>query len=213
MKYKTESLKNYLSLVSPNLMKDNIWVMLCVVNLFGIFTAVSEPFQGFLVALVVPVVAFLDVWAVLILANREKHQKDYILFVGVFSLAVSLILLALVLRDVYYVYGNDSPGFAVYALLGYLAVWGGNTFLNLTALKRGYYTNGNAHKGWRGMQVTMILAVLVAVGGVYLFKVPVNQDGADFLVLLALVLAYLLEAGINNIHKYRLLKQYDNYAS
>jgi len=208
--YQYENIKDYLELVHPSLMKEYLWTMLFLIDSMGIITIISDPFTQYLFNILAPVIAVINLWAFYILLNIKKRQKQYILFVGVFCFVMSVILMLFSFKIIYLMLLSDSPFFALYAIAIYLAILIGGSIFHLKALENGYYSGKKKTKGKSGINTIVGMAVAGTLGGLFLINFASEDTGLVVLALTLLLLGYLLELGINNVHKYYLIRKFEN---
>jgi len=210
LNYQYENIKDYLELVHPSFMKEYLWTMLFLIDSMGIITIISDPFTQFLFNILAPVIAGINLWAFYILLNMKKRQKQYILFVGVFCFVMSVILMLFSFKIIYLMLLSDSPFFALYAIAIYLAILVGGSIFHIKALENGYYSGKKKIKGKSGINTIVGMAVAGTLGGLFLINFASEDTGLVVLALALLFLGYLLELGINNIHKYYHIKKFEN---
>lgn len=211
MKYDIANIKDYLTLVHPKLMKGYLWTWIFMASFFGILPAVSDPFTPWIFYSIVPLVILVDIWAALILTDLYKWQKMYILFVGVYCFIMSLIFILISFKFIYYIVGINYSLFAVYAIALYLLILTTGFIFHIKALKNGYYTLKKIGKGNKGVKIIVIFSVIGTIAGKFLIRSTSEQTAMVIFALAFLLFAYILELGINNIHKYYLLKKYKEY--
>lgn len=213
MKYDVESIKDYLKLEHPSFGKEYLIVFLFMLNFFGLLAILCDPFTSYIFYTFLPLIIFIDAWALIILCDLYKRQVQYILFVGVFCFIMSLIFMMFSFKIVYLILRINSPIFALYAVSIYILILLGGFAFHVSALQKGYYNLKNMKKGSIGIKFIVISSVIGTIAGKFLIKNTSEQTAFVIFSLASLLLAYILELGVNNIHKYCLIKRYKEYVN
>ncbi|PGW44668.1 hypothetical protein COD99_29405, partial [Bacillus cereus] len=86
-----------------------ITLVIGIADIFVLLPAFANPVQPIYMYIIVPPVAFLNVWAIWIVINPRKRQLQYTLFRGVFGIVCSVGLLVITQKFAYGMLGLQTP--------------------------------------------------------------------------------------------------------
>jgi hypothetical protein len=210
-KYKIENIEDYLQLIHPILMKGYLWTCLIMMNIIGMPTIFVGSASVIIKVMLIPII-ILNIWIIILLLNVEKWQCLYILFIGVYSTIMSILLIMTAYR--FYMLNSKANEilFLSITIGGYILILLFGLRFHSKALKKGYYSFEYQRKFSKyGALMAITPGLSLIIGKTFL--VGVNDQDLIVLVIssILLFLAYIFELGINNIHKYYLVVQYKEH--
>lgn len=176
-----------------------------MINLFGIPTSIYGFLNDYTKVFLLPVI-IIDIWAIYLMIGVDKKQKAYVLFVGVFCIIMSFILMVASFKIVQPVNGFPLDEYMKMSVLMYLAILVLGAIYHKIALMRGYYFNKNA-KSKKGVGIIITFSALGLLVGRVIAKSITEQIGTIIFAICVLILGYLLELGVHNIYKYYLIRK------
>lgn len=210
MKYNISDIKEYLYLEHPSLMKGYLITWIVLISYFGIIIAICDPFVPYIFCILISIVVGMDLLAIYILSNREKRQKLYILFVGIYSFALSIVLYLSFFKTVYMVLKVRSPLPFIVTIIIYLLILILGFIMLKHALKSGYYSgNKNSKKNIKGIGAITGMSGIGVFIGKMLIRNTEYQTIMLVFALTVLFLSYIMILGMHNIYKYYLVKKYN----
>jgi len=201
----TNNIKEYIQLTHPRLIKQYLWGWLIMINLFGIPTAIYGFLNSYTKVFLIPII-IINIWIFYLMIGVEKKQKVYVLFIGVFSLLISFILMVASFKIVEPINGFLLEEYIIISIFFYIAIIVFGSMYHIRAVKNGYYFKGNT-KGRKGTGFVVALSSLGLLVGRVISRNVTEEVGTIIFALCALILGYLLELGIHNLYKYYLLKR------
>ena len=210
MKYKIADIKNYIKLEHPSLIIQYLIVWIFTVSLFSIPIAVCDPFLPYIFNILIAITVVIDLFAVFIMFNVEKWQRLYILFVGVYSLSLSVVFYLSFFKIAYWVIGIKTPLLFIYTIIIYILILLVGFMLHFKALSAGYYSN-TKKKNFKSAGIIAGMSGTGALIGRLLIRSADNQTAMLIFAFVFLFLSYTMILGIHNIYKYYLIKKFEQY--
>ncbi|MEA4848849.1 MAG: hypothetical protein VB106_16580, partial [Clostridiaceae bacterium] len=93
MKFNEEKVDEYLQLQHVSLVRQCLWGWLIFVLAVGIPASIFGAWKEYTKLILPPIIFSICVWDIWLLINTEKKQKAYILFLGVYCIFLSSLLL------------------------------------------------------------------------------------------------------------------------
>lgn len=107
----------YMALYAVNDIRSTIITLVIgIADIFVLLPAFANPVQPIYMYIIVPPVAFLNVWAIWIVINPRKRQLQYTLFRGVFGIVCSVGLLVITQKFAYGMLGLQTPIYFVFSV-------------------------------------------------------------------------------------------------
>ncbi len=212
--YNYSDIEPYLQLDSPKDIRFMLWIWLMLLNLFGLGAMLFV--EGFLLKrslaspiIIVPVIltALLDLWAFMIFLNPIKRQKEYVLFVGIFAVYLSVIHLFIFSRAALELL-QLSFLWVIIAVILYVLV--GATWLLYVIGKIKY---GEMYKNYRRSYcIGSAAATLGLLGGKLLKELTKGHDHIG-LCIASLLMAFGMSFLSFYIHRYYVISEFEKRKS
>ncbi|WP_142317083.1 hypothetical protein [Bacillus toyonensis] len=107
----------YMALYAVNDIRSTIITLVIgIADIFVLLPAFANPVQPIYMYIIVPPVAFLNVWAIWIVINPRKRQLQYTLFRGVFGIVCSVGLLVITQKFAYGMLGLQTPIYFIFSV-------------------------------------------------------------------------------------------------
>ena len=210
MKYNITDIKDYIVLEHPTLFREYLVVWIFLISFFGIIMAVCDPFTPYIFNIMVTIIVIMDLFAIFIIFNVEKWQKLYILFVGIYSFAISIIFYMSFIKTIYFILNIKSLLLFAFTITFYILILLLSFMMLKKALKTGYFSGTGKKKG---KSIGVVAGMSGA--GVFLGRMLIGSTNYQTIMIvlafLFLFLSYIMILGILNIYKYYLIKKYEEY--
>lgn len=200
-----ENIKNYVKFDS-NIPKKKgllsfIWLILIICIPTGIFGAYASITKY----IILPLLAIIVLWAIYLLINTEQKKIQFILFLGVSSIFISISLLLatykIVTIETEILLSHILVIMSIYVLLNIT-----NILNTLRLIKNGYFNV--CKKSRNHLNIIFGAGLFGLVGGRILFT-DVTQDMAVVVIAIIFIfLAFLFSTGTHNLLKYFFIKKY-----
>lgn len=210
MNYNIKEIEKYIVLEHPSLIKGYMGTWIFLISFFGVIMAVCDPFTSYLFVTMISIIIIIDLFGLLILLNAQKWQKLYILYVGIYCVAISAVFYLSFFKITYYILNITSPLLYVVSICIYIFILIISIILLLKALKKEYFSSESSEKSRGGGIIAGISVVGVLVGRV-LIGTAKYQTYMIILALIFLFLSYIMILGTHNIYKYYLIKKYESF--
>ena len=208
--YEIKNIKDYLQPIHPLLIKSYLWVWIFMISFFGIIMAISDPFTPYLFYIMMPIIIVMDLWAFFIMSDVEKWQKLYILYIGIYSIALSIILYLSFFKIIYIILGVKSPYFLIFSASIYIILLTVMTTLFIKALKTGWKAK---NKGFKGAGALIGISGFGVLGSRILIQTTTKDTFLLVGAFAFLLLAYLMLIPALNIHKFYLMTRYKEHVT
>ncbi|GGE59650.1 hypothetical protein [Priestia taiwanensis] len=107
---------NYMVVHSLYGMRGNIIALIIgMLDIFILLPALAPPFQSIYVYILVPPIAFLNLWGIWIIINPRKRQVQYTLFRGAFGIVCSAGLLIVAQKFAYTTLKLQTPLYFIFS--------------------------------------------------------------------------------------------------
>lgn len=115
--FNKKAFEYYMALYAVNDIRSTIITLVIgIADIFVLLPAFANPVQPIYMYIIVPPVAFLNVWAIWIVINPRKRQLQYTLFRGVFGIVCSVGLLVITQKFAYGMLGLQTPIYFIFSV-------------------------------------------------------------------------------------------------
>ncbi|MHB1484137.1 MAG: hypothetical protein ACYCYI_05690 [Saccharofermentanales bacterium] len=176
------------------------WIMLivCIPSaLFGAYSNISKP-------IMLPLIIIMSFWIIYLLINTESKKMQYILFLGIYSIFISISFLTASYK-IAATKINVSVGYILIILFVYILTIFLSIFNTLRLIRKGYFQKQKKMDNPMGIIIASELFGL-GVGRVLLNKI--NQDTVvAILAMVLILLGFLYLSGVHNILKFYFIRK------
>ncbi|MCL6663303.1 hypothetical protein [Paenibacillus amylolyticus] len=185
-------------------------LVLFFLNVFLLIPVFSVPFQSLYAYILVPPLAFMNIWAIALIAAPRRLQLNYVLFRGVFGIVCSVGFMVIIQKFAYGTIGLTTPWYAI----GSFAVYSFALFQYVKFRLRKLQQPPQRKK--RDKSTGMPVATLTMItGGAYLLAnislaFVTQQTVAVVLMCVYIMLAFVVFHFIMDLHRYYWLRHVMN---
>jgi hypothetical protein len=210
-----EHIKNYIDLHPPILVRNNALGIPMLQTIFIVPIALFPPFSHiFAFVLLTPFVFFL-LWAVWIMLNPVKRQKQYILYTGSGFAILSLTLLIACQKIAYLMLELRSPLYAICTFLGYAIVYILAARFHFKAVYSGLYDRlkrkrHKSAKKYFGI-ISLFTGIGILFGNIAVYQTT-DSPNANLTIyaMLCMAMSFISIIASHNIHKFYLVRKHSD---
>ncbi|MEK4113748.1 hypothetical protein ABIC86_005429 [Paenibacillus sp. DS2363] len=187
-------------------------LVLFFLNVFLLIPVFSVPFQSLYAYILLPPLAFMNIWAIALIAAPRRLQLNYVLFRGVFGIVCSVGFMAIIQKFAYGILGLSTPWYVI----GSFVVYGFALFQYVKFHLRKLRQPPQRKKGDKSPGVP-VATITMITGGAYLLAnislaFVTQQTVAVVLMCVYIMLAFVVFHFIMDLHRYYWLRQVMNKA-
>jgi hypothetical protein len=204
-------IENYIDLVPPVLLKQYAIISLILPDILLTLFIFADPYIPIISYIILPLFIFINLWVIWIVMNPVKRQKQYKLFIGIYSVICSLSMLVLTEKFVYFTMGVRTPYYAIFSIGGYALVLILLIRLHFKALYSGLYMASNQKKSKLNKQLGGIGAftsIGIILGHLVVAKSASYNQTIAVLSGLLFFLSVIFIVMMHNLHKYWLISKH-----
>ncbi|MEK3918783.1 hypothetical protein [Paenibacillus sp. FSL K6-2393] len=185
-------------------------LVLFFLNVFLLIPVFSVPFQSLYAYILVPPLAFMNIWAIALIAAPRRLQLNYVLFRGVFGIVCSVGFMVIIQKFAYGTIGLTTPWYAIGSFVVYSFALFQYVKFRLRKLQQ------PPQRKKRDKSTGMPVATLTMItGGAYLLAnislaFVTHQTVAVVLMCVYIMLAFVVFHFIMDLHRYYWLRQVMN---
>ncbi|MEO2256795.1 hypothetical protein ABGV43_07730 [Paenibacillus amylolyticus] len=187
-------------------------LVLFFLNVFLLIPVFSVPFQSLYAYILLPPLAFMNIWAIALIAAPRRLQLNYVLFRGVFGIVCSVGFMVIIQKFAYGTLGLSTPWYAI----GSFAVYGFALFQYVKFRLRKLQHPPQRKKGDKSMGVPVATLTMITGGAYLLANISLafvtQQTVAVVLMCIYIMLAFVVFHFIMDLHRYYWLRQVMNKA-
>lgn len=187
-------------------------LVLFFLNVFLLIPVFSVPFQSLYAYILVPPLAFMNIWAIALIVAPRRLQLNYVLFRGVFGIVCSVGFMVTIQKFAYGTLGLSTPWYAI----GSFAVYGFALFQYVKFRLRRLQQPPQRKKGDKSTGVPVATLTMITGGAYLLANISLafvtQQTVVVVLMSVYIMLAFVVFHFIMDLHRYYWLRQVMNKA-
>lgn len=187
-------------------------LVLFFLNVFLLIPVFSVPFQSLYAYILVPPLAFMNIWAIALIVAPRRLQLNYVLFRGVFGIVCSVGFMVTIQKFAYGTLGLSTPWYAI----GSFAVYGFALFQYVKFRLRRLQQPPQRKKGDKSTGVPVTTLTMITGGAYLLANISLafvtQQTVVVVLMSVYIMLALVVFHFIMDLHRYYWLRQVMNKA-
>ncbi|MGN7415831.1 hypothetical protein [Paenibacillus sp. SAF-068] len=181
-------------------------------NVFLLIPVFSVPFQSLYAYILVPPLAFMNIWAIALIAAPRRLQLNYVLFRGVFGIVCSVGFMVIIQKFAYGTLGLTTPWYAI----GSFAVYGFALFQYVKFRLRMLQQPPQRKKRDKSTGVPVATLTMITGGAYLLANISLafvtQQTVSVVLMCVYIMMAFIVFHFIMDLHRYYWLRQVMNKA-
>ncbi|WP_440112856.1 hypothetical protein [Paenibacillus sp. QZ-Y1] len=201
--YHQDALEKYLVFYAADSIRFSAGTLvLFFLNLCLLIPIFSVPFQPLYAYILLPVLAVMNVWAIVLIVAPRRLQLNYVLFRGVFGVVCSLSFILIVQKFAYGMLALTTPWYAIVSVTMYGFAFFKYSKFHLRKLEQSPHSK---KKGGNAKMPVVALTLLTGAGymlaNISLFFVT-QQTVAVVLMCVYSMLAFVVFHFIMDLHRY-----------
>ncbi|MFB0919618.1 MAG: hypothetical protein QMB62_01850 [Oscillospiraceae bacterium] len=204
MKLNEKKLEEYLQFQPVSLVRQCLWGWLIFIIVVGALTSFFGVWKEYTRIIFPPIVLIMVVWNIWMLIKTEKKQKAYVLFIGVYCIVLSVLLL---LASYKFAYTVDRFPFIFYIVISVL-IYIADFILCFYYVKASLTKNVRKKSNKPSTAVKII--VIFSASGLIIAKLIMgfvsHRIQIIILIMCLAILGYIIETGSHFLYKYYLIK-------